>query len=340
MNFPEKVRLARAPTPIEPLRRLSKELGVGLFAWRDDLTGFAESGNKVRKLEFLVAEALRQGATSLVTCGGPQSNHARATAVAARRLGLGISLVLREPPDGTFDSGGNYLLDRLYGAAITRVSYADYRAAGSVYDSFLDREATALRRRGETPYVIPEGGSSPLGCLGYASAVEEMLVAWRGVAGTERPDALFVALGSGGTYAGLHLGLERAGISPSVLHAVNVCDDAAYFRKRIGGIFEGLAEMGHPVREKGIQICDGHVGKGYSLATDEELAEYARVARTEGLLLDPCYTGKAFLGMKRELARQPARFGKNILFLHSGGGFATFSYREQYDRALKTEVCA
>lgn len=341
MVFPERVRLARLPTPIEPLHRLSKELGIGLYAWRDDLTGFAESGNKIRKLEFLLAEALRQGATTLITCGGPQSNHARATAVAARRMGLGVSLVVRGTPDGKWDRGGNFFLDRLYGATLSLVPYEKYRAAGGVYDPFLASRAEALRAEGERPYVIPEGGSCALGALGYAAAVEEMLAGWRVVAGTDAPDSIFLALGSGGTYAGLHVGLERAGLSASRLHAVNVCDDACYFEKRIRGLFEELArERGIEVEDPSVRIWDGYVGSGYSLASDEDLREYARVARAEGLLLDPCYTGKAFRGMVAEIRKDPSRFGRKVLFLHSGGGFATFSYQAQYERALGAEESA
>jgi D-cysteine desulfhydrase len=169
-----RLRLARLPTPIHRLDRLSRQSGREIYLWRDDLTGFGESGNKIRKLEFLLAEAVEQRATWVVTCGGPQSNHARCTVLAARRLGMGASIVVREPPEGLDAAApwtGNWLLDHIAGAHVVCVPFAEYRAAGSVYDPFLEREAERLRRRSERPYVIGEGGSSPLGCMAYRAAV-------------------------------------------------------------------------------------------------------------------------------------------------------------------------
>jgi D-cysteine desulfhydrase len=337
---PTRLPLAQLPTPIHFLTRLSANLGCKLYAWRDDLTGFAESGNKIRKLEFLAAEAIERKATWLVSCGGPQSNHARATAFVARRLGLGVTLVVREPSDGlgaAETSRGNHLLMRILGADIRLVPYADYVARGSRYDSFLEEESERLRQRGETPYVIGEGGSTDLGCYGYFHAAGEMARTWSALGtGTRAPDSIFLALGSGGTYAGLHLGLEALDLPSSRLHAVNVCDDAAYFQKRIEGLFDAVeSRYGLRAKERRAQIHEGFVGAGYAKASDDDLRFYAEIARKEGLLLDPCYTGKAFRGMVSALGKDPARYGKHVLFLHSGGGFGNFAYGEQYARALR-----
>jgi D-cysteine desulfhydrase len=339
MSSPPRLELARLPTPIHRLHRLSCEVGREIFVWRDDLTGFAESGNKVRKLEFMLAEALARRATWVVTCGGPQSNHARCTVLAARRLGLGASVVVREPPEG-FDQRatwtGNWLLDRIAGAHMILVPYPEYRAAGSTYDPFLEAEAARLGREGERPYLIGEGGSTPLGCLGYRVAVAEMLETWRrSGGGGDGPDALFLALGSGGTHAGVVLGFAACGLDPRRVCAVNVCNDKPYFERRVSGLIsETVERYGVERPAGGLRIFDGHVGEGYARATDEDLRFYARMACLEGLWLDPCYTGKAFRGMLAELRRDPAAFGERILFLHSGGGFGTFAYGAQFQRAL------
>lgn len=333
--LPERLSLARTPTPIQLLERLSRRLGRNVWVWRDDLTGLLESGNKVRKLEFLVAEALRRGATRLITGGGPQSNHARATVMVARRLGLDVSVVIREPRGG-FDWScvpqGNLLLDRLAGADIEVISFADFRARGSSYAPFLEAAADKARTRGERPYVIPEGGSSGLGALGYVQAVEELKAAWQAIGhGSAEPDALFVAVGSGGTLAGLHLGYQRSGLDRRRLHGVNVCDSAAYFQKRCGTIIaEAGAAYGLACDEQPLSIFDGHFGAGYAETTPDELRFFADLLREEGLLLDPVYTGKAFRGMLAELTRGAARFGRDLLFLHTGGQLATFHYAALY----------
>lgn len=339
MRYPERVRLANLPTPIQFLPRLSLELRKEIYVWRDDLTGFSESGNKVRKLEFLVTDALQRKANVLVTCGGPQSNHARATAFLARRLGLGIELIVRKPKTGidpSQETVGNFLLNRLLGAEIELVEFADYQARGAKYDWFLERKAEAIKARGGKPYLIPEGGSCALGCFGYIAGVEEMLASWAKVCPDQKgPSSIVTALGSGGTYAGLHLGLETRGFSSAMLHAVSVCDDAKYFENRINGLFDDVErEYGIKAKSRAMRIHDGYSGLGYAQATDDELRFYAAIARQEGLLLDPCYTGKAFLGMVTEIRKDPSQFGNRVLFLHSGGGFGMFSYGDQYLRAL------
>jgi D-cysteine desulfhydrase len=339
MKLPERVALANLPTPIVKLNRLSAQIGKEIYVWRDDLTGFVESGNKVRKLEFLAAEALSLGATRLITCGGPQSNHSRATAFVARRLGLEITIVVRKPKDPVDESGppsGNLLLDHLAGADLRFVEFADYQAAGSVYDSFLEEAAEEVRAKGEKPYIVPEGGSCPLGCMGYFHAVGEMLSSWQKQGGDGKiPDSLFTAVGSGGTLGGLHLGYEHHGLPTGKIFAVNVCDSAEYFQKRVGGYLDRAREQfGMKPGSNRLTIFDGHFGAGYALATNEDLQFYADLTRQEGVLLDPVYTGKTFRGMLAELAKDPRRFGQRILFLHSGGIFGNFAFARQFQGVL------
>jgi D-cysteine desulfhydrase len=342
VNYPPRLALAHLPTPIHKLPRLSAEVGRDIYLWRDDLTGFVESGNKVRKLEFLFAHALETGATRVITAGGMQSNHTRATAFLARRLGLQVALVVREPQGGRDPEAppaGNLLLNRIAGAELHYVSYSDYQARGGIYAPFLEETAELYRRRGERPCIFAEGGSMPRGCFGYINAVEEMLATWKQTdAGTDAPDALFFADGSGGTHAGLHLGFELHGLDPRRLFAVNICDTAEYFQQRVGGLIEDTAREFHlPSRDRTLQVLDGHVGAGYGIASDDDFRFYIRLARQEGVLLDPTYTGKAFQGMLAELRRTPGRFGKNILFLHTGGTFATFAHQDRYARLLSED---
>ena len=336
MTYPKRLNLAHLPTPIHKLQRLSGEIGKEIFIWRDDMTGFVESGNKVRKLEFLLADAVSKGATRIITAGGIQSNHTRATAFCARRLGLEVTIIVREPKTGRNPGelpAANFFLNTIAGADFRFISYAEYQAAGSAYSVFLEKAAEESRQRGEKPYVIFEGGSQPLGCFGYLAAVEEMLSGWPRVAGTPHPGALFFADGSGGTHAGLHLGYELNNLPVNTLWAVNVCDSAEYFQKRVGGLIEATArEFNLRSSTSDVQVLDGHFGEGYGLATDEDLQFYIKLARMEGALLDPTYTGKAFRGMLAEIKKSPDRFGQKVLFLHSGGTFGTFAFQERYAR--------
>ncbi len=339
MNCPPRVPLANLPTPIHRLERLSAEIGRELFLWRDDMTGFVESGNKVRKLEFLLAHALQQGATRIITIGALQSNHTRATAYCARRVGLEVTILVREPKRGRDphpQATGNLLLNQICGADLKFIPFAEFQQAGFSSQPFLDAESEAARRRGEKPYSIPAGGSVPRGCWGYLCAVEEMLGTWEKLGlGTRAPDSLFFAVGSGGTHAGLHLGYELHGLPANSLWAVNVSDHAEHFQKRVAQLIEDTAREFHlKSSERTVQVLDGHVGEGYALASDDDLRFYLKLARQEGVLLDPAYGGKAFRGMLAELKKSPARFGQRILFLHSGGGVSIEAYRDQFARVL------
>src|SRR5579883_3474340 len=316
--YPDRVKLAVLPTPVEALPVLSKRLGVELLVKRDDLTGAPLTGNKVRKLEFLLAAAEEERAKVVLTCGGVQSNHCRATAIAARKLGMDSLLLLRVPdPRNPPALEGNSLLDALVGAELRWVSPAEYAERTSLFQQIK----AALQARGRRAYVIPEGGSNALGAWGYVRCVEEL--------SRELPPGqatLVYAAGSGGTGAGLILGVKLFGLPWRVV-GVNVCDDRDYFVRVIGEIVESAIatyNLGLAFDRSEIEIVDGYVGEGYAKSRAAELALLRDVARAEALLLDPVYTGKAFFGMHHELQMDKRRFGERIVFLHTGGIFGLF----------------
>jgi D-cysteine desulfhydrase len=316
---PDRLELARLPTPVQPAPTLSRDLQIELFIKRDDLTGAALSGNKVRKLEYLVAEARAQGCDTLVTCGGEQSNHCRAAAVAAAELGLRSVLLLRTPdPTRPPPLQGNSLLARLAGAQLRWVSPEEYKGRARLFEALSYEMAAASQR----PYVIPEGGSNALGAWGYIRCVDE-LASQLG----RDPVTLVCATGSGGTLAGLVLGIKLLEL-PWRAVGINVCDDRAYFLQAVGTIVEGAVRRFRlPVRfdRSELEICDGYVGAGYAQSRPEELRTLRDVARAEGLILDPVYTGKAYCGLVGELARDPKRWGERVCFIHTGGIFGLFS---------------
>jgi D-cysteine desulfhydrase len=325
LSFPPQIHLAKLPTPVQPLRRLSEKYGVELYVKRDDLTGIALSGNKIRKLEFVLADALTQKADMVITCGGAQSNHCRATAIAAAMLGLNCRLLLRTPdPSNPPPLEGNILLDRMAGADIVWVTPDDYKQR----DELMAREAASLQRSGRKTYTIPEGASNALGALGYVRAMEELVNdITTTLGGANRPCTIINAAGSGGTSAGLILGAKIFDVNARIA-GVYVCNDREYFVRAIGDICErAIADYHLDVdfsRQRDIEIIDGYVGLGYALSQTEELELICEVARTEGIFLDPVYTGKAFFGMIQELKRDPECFGERIIFLHTGGIFGLF----------------
>lgn len=328
--YPPRIEIARLPTPCIPLRRLSRRFGVEIYVKRDDLTGIVLSGNKVRKLEFVLADALTKGADTVLTCGGAQSNHARATAVAAAMLGLRSRLLLRTPdPANPPSPEGNILLDRMAGAEIVWVSPDEYRNRAEVFE----REAALFERKGRTPYVIPEGASNTMGAWGYIRAAEEIRKDIAGF-GSEQPTTIIHATGSGGTAAGLALGVHLFDL-PARVVTFNVSNDQNYFRSVIGDICQRvISEFQLQIdfdRNRDLHIIDGYVGRGYALSRPDELALICDVARTEGIFLDPVYTGKAFFGMEQELKKDAGCFGKRIVFLHTGGIFGLFPKAAEID---------
>lgn len=328
----KKLALANLPTKIQRLSRWSDECGKNIYVKRDDQTGSEWSGNKIRKLEFAVQEALEQGCNLLITCGGIQSNHCRATVAVAAHLGLKAAVLLRiseEPP-----VEGNYFLDRLMGADVrfcTRDEYRDHR--GDIMQEMADGYAA----QGYKPYIIPEGASFGVGVLGYYFAMKE-IVAQEKEMGV-RFDTVLVATGSGGTLAGLQLANLIHGCGKRVI-GVCVCDDAAYFQDiaaRIsrdalpylvaqGEISEQEASRWAASLKPGdFEFFEEYVGIGYALSRPEELEHIRRMARLEGTVFDPVYTGKATFGMVNELKEGGRlRSSENILFIHTGGLYGLF----------------
>ena len=328
----KKLALANLPTKIQRLSRWSDECGKNIYVKRDDQTGSEWSGNKIRKLEFAVQEALEQGCNLLITCGGIQSNHCRATVAVAAHLGLKAAVLLRiseEPP-----VEGNYFLDLLMGADVrfcTRDEYRDHR--GDIMQEMADGYAA----QGYKPYIIPEGASFGVGVLGYYFAMKE-IVAQEKEMGV-RFDTVLVATGSGGTLAGLQLANLIHGCGKRVI-GVCVCDDAAYFQDiaaRIsrdalpylvaqGEISEQeAARWAASLKPGDFEFFEEYVGIGYALSRPEELEHIRRMARLEGTVFDPVYTGKATYGMVNELKEGGRlRSSENILFIHTGGLYGLF----------------
>jgi len=329
IDIPPRVALANTPTPLRPVTRLSDSLGVEVLVKQDDMTGVELSGNKVRKLEFLLADAVAQGADTIITCGGEQSNHCRATAGAAARLGLSSRLVLRtRDPNRPPVTQGNILLDRLFGADVQWIDHSDWTDRHSV----LARYAEEVDRAGGQPYVIPEGGSNALGSWGYVRAAEELANDLAGL--PKKKTTLVCATGSGGTQAGLLLGAKMHDLDLTIV-GINVCDSRAYFVEQIGAIGrEFKSKYGGPsIEDNEINIIEGYMGLGYAKSRHEELSLIAGLARGEGLLLDPVYTGKAFFAMIQELGKDSARFGERIVFLHTGGIFGLFPVADRLSHA-------
>jgi D-cysteine desulfhydrase len=314
-----RLALARWPTPLDPLERLSAKLGVELWIKRDDLTGVGAGGNKLRKLEFIAAEARAAGATTLITTGGPQSNHARITAAVAARLGLSCLLLLRGEDPG--DRRGNLLLDRIFGAEI--------EFQGEVGYDEVSRRMTAAAARisaeGGHAFAIPLGGATAGGTLAYALAWQELAQQCR-EAGFA-PDYLVCAAGTGSTYAGLLLGARSLGSTVQLL-GVSVSWSGAKLEAEIARLLTEAGQLlpGNPPSPKpDVWIDDRFVGPGYSKPSPEGQAALLSLARTEGVLLDSTYTAKAMSGLLALIHDRRIEPGSKVVFLHTGGSPELFS---------------
>jgi len=326
IKFPRRIKLAHLPTPIEKLTRLSAAWGgADIFVKRDDLTGVGLTGNKIRKLEYVIGQAKEVGANMLITCGGLQSNHARATALAAAQTGLKSYLVLRG--EETLIKDGNILLDMLVGSRIKYITAEAYRT--HVMEIMCEL-AEKLQQEGYHSLVIPEGASDALGAFGYFSAIEE--IANQLNVQNFQIDYVVCADGSGGTHAGLLLGKKYYKQSFDII-GFNVCDNEAFFVEKINDICqEAITKYALPIKvaKSEIKIIDGYVGEGYALSRPAEIELIKEVAQTEGLILDPVYTGKAMFGLKDQIVRGRFKKGEKVLFIHTGGIFGLFAKKELF----------
>jgi D-cysteine desulfhydrase len=308
----KRLALCHTPTPVWHSRALDALVGFELWVKRDDMTSGAAAGNKIRKLEYLLADALGHGATTVVTCGGLQSNHARATALLARELGLRPLILLRTVnPLAPQPNTGNLLLNRLVDAEVRFITPEQYRER----EPLMARIAAELSARGERPYLIPEGGSNGLGSFGYVSALEELAEQQaEGELPTEL-DVIAFACGSGGTAAGIALGLSRFPGVAERAAAFAVCDDRAYFERTVARISAEARALDPSLSEPApLDIYDEFKGPAYGVPSAEQLGFIRAVAKACGLVLDPTYTGKALFGLA-QLATKP----KRALFIHTGG---------------------
>jgi D-cysteine desulfhydrase family pyridoxal phosphate-dependent enzyme len=333
LAFQPRFPLATLPTPLVEAARLRAALGgpgcPRILIKRDDLTGLALGGNKARKLEFLVADALRQSADTLVTSGAVQSNHARMTAAAACAAGLECSLVLSAREEHPAVQG-NLLLDRVFGASIHFIAAsADPHLAVADDEAVKVAEVAAeLVARGRRPYVIPIGGSSPTGALGYVAGTLE-LVTQLSAAGI-RADRLYYASGSRGTQAGLELG-SRLFDAAYRLHGIAVSAGEPEKRERAAQLINAAAGMlsaGVRVRADQLETDQRFIGEGYGIPTEGCLEAIALTARHEGILLDPVYTGKAMAALIDDVRRKTVEPSETMVFLHTGGVPALFAHVE------------
>jgi len=313
-RFPQ-VPLVHAPTPVEPMPRLRDALGGGprLLVKRDDAIAFAFGGNKVRKLAFVAAHAQAGRADTLITAGGVQSNHARATAAAAAKLGMRAILVANgAPPERPT---ANALLDRLLGAEVVHVAARDERAPK------MAEIADRLGAEGRRPFVIPIGASTPLGALGYVAALLELLDQM------PAPDAIVHSTSSGGTQAGLVAACRLLDLPTRVI-GVSADEPSAALQSTIAALVDGIAGMLGGARERGaaaIDVDDGFVGGGYGIATDASREAIDLAARSEAIFLDPTYTAKAMAALIARVRAHAFAGRETVVFWHTGGQVGLFA---------------
>ena len=321
-----RVPLAHLPTPLEFLPRLTKHLGgPNVYVKRDDCTGLGTGGNKTRKLEFLMADAIKKKADVIITQGAVQSNHARQTAAAAAKIGMKCELVFeKRVADATtaYKESGNVFLDKLFGANIHEV------ANGSDMTKEMEDLSDQLRERGSSPYVIPGGGSNPIGALGYVDCVIELIAQAKSKDITF--DSIIMATGSAGTQAGLVVGskITKSNI-PGLGIGVNAPKEAQ--EEKVFKLASDLSDfMGLPSlvsRDDVVANCD-YVGDGYGIPTPEMNKALLQLARLEGLLFDPVYSGKGLAGMIDLIGKGYFENQKNIVFIHTGGAAGLFAYHD------------
>lgn len=330
----DRLTLLDGATPIQRLHRLENEIGeapggVRLFVKRDDLMGLGGGGNKLRKLEFLMGEALARQCDTFITTGGIQSNHGRLSAAAAARAGLSCELVLtRVVPrdDVEYRRNGNILLDGLLGGKVHELP-ADADAL-----AFAEERAAALRKEGRRPYVVGSGGSSPVGCLGYAACAREIPEQEEAVAGGFTQ--IIVPNASSGTHAGLVAGFAAMDMDPARVRSFAVLSSAEESQRRTldkARATLSLLTRTASIESAAIHVAGGQLGDGYGVPTPAMFEAVRLMARTEGLLLDPVYSGKAFAGVLADIRSGAFQTGDAILFVMTGGVPGLFAYRPAFE---------
>ena len=310
---PNKLNLGFFPTPVDEI----EFKGEKIFIKRDDLTELVASGNKIRKLEYFFYKAKEDKVKKVLTCGGIQSNHARATTYLSRKLGFEPVLFLRGNSDKPYD--GNLFLDYLLHAEIHFVTDEEYKEIDKIMEEYGKKE----KEKGNKVLIIPEGGSDELGLWGYVDAMFEM----ENFIVDRKIDSIFCAVGSGGTYAGLFLGAKLLNLDVKIC-GILVTRDKSYFEEKVSSILKKTIDKYNlPVKfEKNEFIfLDSYIGEGYAIPYKEELDVIKEIAK-KGIILDPVYTGKAFYGFINEKNKF-----KNPLFLHTGGIFSIFAFREYFN---------
>ena len=306
-----------------PIQKLSGSLSkTQIYIKRDDLNGLLISGNKARKMEYLIGDARQKNCDTVVTCGPVQSNHCRTAAVFARHFGFDCHLFLRGKPGKNLT--GNILIDHLLNAQITCITVHQYKYK----DDIMAEYARKIEKLGFRPYIIPEGGSNEIGALGYLDCMKEMSRFVK----AKKIDAIYCAVGSGGTYAGLLLGKKLYKVKTSI-KGIIVCDTTEYFKDKILKICQtAISTFDLPIRinHNDINLIDGYIGKGYGVPYQEELNTIKQTAKL-GIVLEPVYTGKAFYGMLCDLGKRKHR---RAIFIHTGGIFSIFAYNKDLTRAL------
>ncbi|KHN91301.1 D-cysteine desulfhydrase [Pectobacterium actinidiae] len=329
-RFP-RLSLGHFPTPLEVLPNLSAYLGgPTIYIKRDDATGLATGGNKTRKLEFLLADAQQQGADVIITQGATQSNHVRQTIAAAAKLGLKTKVLLEKRVEDygeDYQRSGNVLLDNLLGGEII-----DHLPAGTDMQQAMETLAESLRKEGLKPYVIPGGGSSPVGALGYVACAEELL--FQSSQQRLRIDHIVHATGSTGTQAGLVTGLVATN-SQIPLLGISVRAPKAKQEENVYALAQRTWQLlGIPgeLPRSTVQVNSDYVGKGYGIPTEGTLEALRLLAQLEGILLDPVYSGKGMAGLIDLIRQGHFRADENIVFIHTGGSAGLFGYRQLFEQ--------
>ena len=328
-RFP-RLHFAHLPTPLEPMERISRALGgPNIWIKRDDCTGLSSGGNKTRKLEFLMADAVERKADTIITQGATQSNHARQTTAIAAKLGMECHVLLEDRTgyeDQAYVYNGNVLLDQLHGATISG------RPADTDMNAAMEELAQNLRDDGKTPYIIPGGGSNEIGALGYVNAAIELTT--QANDRSLRIDHLVHATGSSGTQAGLVLGME--GMNTDIpVYGVGVRAPKQKQEEMVYSLAQRTAEymgLSPDVVARGRVVANSdYVGDGYGLPTDAMVEAVKMMAQYEGILLDPVYSGKGFSGLIDLIRKGHFKQGENVVFLHTGGSISLFGYPNVFD---------